>query len=74
MKSRTKISNASNSPVKNTACENSKQYPSISAAYWLPAPNTSPYLLPGIIICSLESYITHMIYNIQIFKHKFFSL
>lgn len=25
-------------------------YPTISAAYWLPAPNTTPYHVPGLLI------------------------
>lgn len=56
MKSRTKQTTsavATTSTTKNSAtaltCEtqSSKAYPSISAAYWLPAPNATPYLLPG---------------------------
>jgi hypothetical protein len=61
MKSRTK--QQSSAPVATTSTKNlstavtaggavacdshGKHYPSISAAYWLPAPNTTPYLLPG---------------------------
>lgn len=51
MKSRTKQSSSSaaiTATTKNAAtCDSPKHYPSISAAYWLPAPNTTPYLLPG---------------------------
>lgn len=56
MKSRTKQTTtsavATTSTTKNSAtaqtCETqSKAYPSISAAYWLPATNSTPYLLPG---------------------------
>ena len=51
MKSRTKQSSSSTAltaTTKTTAsCESPKHYPSISAAYWLPAPNPTPYLLPG---------------------------
>lgn len=55
MKSRTKQTTtvvATTSTTKNAAqtCEvqgSSKAYPSISAAYWLPTSNPTPYLLPG---------------------------
>lgn len=49
MKSRTKsTSSTALTSTKATApCDSSKHYPSISAAYWLPAPNTTPYMLPG---------------------------
>lgn len=49
MKSRTKQSSSISSASKTAACSDSPKgaYPSISAAYWLPAPNTTPYLLPG---------------------------
>lgn len=49
MKSRTKQTTTSvtSTSSKSSACEGSKQYPSISAAYWLPTTNTTPYLLPG---------------------------
>lgn len=51
MKSRTKQSSSSAAITATTkttaACDSSKHYPSISAAYWLPAPNPTPYLLPG---------------------------
>jgi GTP cyclohydrolase FolE2 len=52
MKSRTKSSSTSAASITATTktaatCDSSKHYPSISAAYWLPAPNPTPYLLPG---------------------------
>ena len=52
MKSRNKQISTSSSAKKSTTavltCESqSKAYPSISAAYWLPTPNSTPYLLPG---------------------------
>lgn len=53
MKSRTKSSSSSaNASITATTkaaatCDSPKHYPSISAAYWLPAPNPTPYLLPG---------------------------
>lgn len=50
MKSRTKQSSTSGAITATTkaaaTCDSPKHYPSISAAYWLPAP-TTPYLLPG---------------------------
>ncbi|CRL02483.1 CLUMA_CG015390, isoform A [Clunio marinus] len=47
MKNRTKSLSTSSSPtIKTSSCDSSKHYPSISAAYWLPAPNPTPYLLP----------------------------
>lgn len=49
MKSRTKqatTTSITSTSTKPSICENQKQYPSISAAYWLPASNTTPYLLP----------------------------
>lgn len=52
MKSRTKqatTTSVTSTSTKPSICEGQKQYPSISAAYWLPAPNTTPYLLPGIV-------------------------
>lgn len=53
MKSRTKQSSSISSASKTAACSDSPKgaYPSISAAYWLPAPNTTPYLLPGKSFC-----------------------
>uniref|UniRef100_A0A1B0GIZ7 RRM domain-containing protein n=1 Tax=Lutzomyia longipalpis TaxID=7200 RepID=A0A1B0GIZ7_LUTLO len=44
MKNRTKI----NSPISipGHASPKNAAYPSISAAYWLPAPNPTPYLVP----------------------------
>lgn len=56
MKSRTKQQSttqlvATTSTSKNPnalVCDShGRHYPSISAAYWLPASNTTPYLLPG---------------------------
>lgn len=51
MKSRTKQSSTSAAITATTkaaaTCDSPKHYPSISAAYWLPAPNPTPYLLPG---------------------------
>lgn len=32
-------------------------YPSISAAYWLPAPNPTPYLLPGMYIPIYSNFL-----------------
>lgn len=32
---------------KGSSSSNAAAYPSISAAYWLPAPNTTPYMIPG---------------------------
>lgn len=59
MKSRTKQQQSTTNSVATTSttkinsntitCDShGRHYPSISAAYWLPASNTTPYLLPGI--------------------------
>lgn len=44
----TSTKNLSTAVTAAVSCDSyGKHYPSISAAYWLPAPNTTPYLLPG---------------------------
>lgn len=49
MKSRIKQQSSTNlnSPNSLKATGDGAKYPSISAAYWLPAPTPQPYLLPG---------------------------
>lgn len=43
MKSRTKTS----IPLPGHTSPNNGAYPAISAQYWLPSSNTTPYLMPG---------------------------
>lgn len=41
--------NNNNNNINNSGntSPNGTSYPSISAAYWLPAPSPTPYLIPG---------------------------
>lgn len=47
MKSRTKQINSFSVQGLNNTHSNGSAYPSISSAYWQPAPNPTPYLVPG---------------------------
>lgn len=47
MKSRTKHINSFSVQGLNNTQSNGSAYPSISSAYWQPAPNPTPYLVPG---------------------------
>lgn len=47
MKSRTKQVNSFSVQGLNVTQSNGTAYPSISSAYWQPAPNPTPYLVPG---------------------------
>jgi hypothetical protein len=48
MKSRTKHSSLNSPPSLPGGTDSAKtHYPSISSAYWLPAPNPTPYIIPG---------------------------
>jgi hypothetical protein len=65
MKSRTKQSATTTSSVASTSTKSSsicdsqgKLYPSISAAYWLPASNPTPYLLPGNFFVNKNSLLS----------------
>jgi hypothetical protein len=69
MKSRTKTS----SP--KIQAEGDHKYPSISAAYWLPAPNSTPYLIPGMTDkCALSLLNIFYDFSIPIFFSSFDAL
>lgn len=63
MKSRTKQINSFSVQGLNNTQSNGSAYPSISSAYWQPAPNPTPYLVPG-----KDLYIKSVI----LFYFKFF--
>lgn len=58
MKSRMKQTSGSPPSMPLTTGSPPKQlYPSISAAYWLPAPSPTPYLVPG------NCYVIYLLYR-----------
>lgn len=71
MKSRTKTTSSTSpsltSPNTKAVSKCDKQYPSISAAYWLPATNPTPYQVPGNI---LNINQTHQYHHYDVCNNK----